>query len=90
MLLLSSMIYAIIYFDASQLAYVFNSERNETLQSFAVMGLKLYFIACPFIGFNIVLSTYLISTKGLFRHRLFLCRGDSLSLFQWHFYSLQF
>lgn len=62
-LLLSSVIYSIIYFNASQLASVFNSEKNEALQTFAVTGLKLYFTACPFIGFNIVLSTYFISTE---------------------------
>lgn len=63
MLLLSGMLYTMIYFGAPQLASVFNSEKNEALQAFAVSGLKLYFLACPFIGFNIVLSTYLISTE---------------------------
>lgn len=63
MLLLSGVIYSIIYFGASQLPSVFNSERNEVLQAFAVTGLKLYFTACPFIGFNIVLSTYFTSTE---------------------------
>lgn len=63
MLFLSGVIYSIIYFGASQLAFVFNSERNEILQAFAVTGLKLYFTACPFIGFNIILSTYFISTE---------------------------
>ena len=62
MLLLSAVIYSVIFFDASLLAAVFNSEGDPTLQSFAVAGLKLYFTACPFIGFNIVLATFFTST----------------------------
>lgn len=62
-LLLSSVIYTVIFFGASQLAFIFNSERNETLQALAVSGLKLYFLACPFIGFNIVTATYFTSTE---------------------------
>lgn len=63
MLIISGVIYSIIYFCSPQLAHIFNSEKNEALQSLAVNGLKLYFIACPFIGFNIILSTYFISTE---------------------------
>ena len=62
-LLLSGVIYLIIYLGASPLAYIFNNGKNELLQTFAVSGLKLYFIAGPFIGLNIVLSTYFISTE---------------------------
>ena len=63
MLLLSSVIYTVIFFGASQLTSIFNSEKNEMLQKFAVTGLKLYFLACPFIGFNIVTATYFTSTE---------------------------
>lgn len=62
-LLLSGIIYTVIFFGASQIAFIFNSGKNEMLQIFAVEGLKLYFLACPFIGFNIVIATYLISTE---------------------------
>ena len=62
-LLLSGVIYMVIFFGASQIALIFNSERNETLQTLAVTGLKLYFLACPFIGFNIVTATYFTSTE---------------------------
>ncbi len=62
-LLLSGLIYSIIYFGAQQLAHIFNGEGNEALQAFAVTGMKLYFTACPFMGFNIVLSTYFASTE---------------------------
>lgn len=63
MLLLSSVTYTIIFFGASQLTFIFNSEKNELLQEFAATGLKLYFLACPFIGFNIVTATYFTSTE---------------------------
>lgn len=56
-------IYLVIFFGASNIASVFNSEHNKTLQEIAETGLRLYFIACPFVGFNIVLSTYFASTE---------------------------
>lgn len=62
-LLLSALIYSVIFFSASPIASVFNSEGNQTLQGIAENGLRLYFTACPFIGFNIVLSTYFASTE---------------------------
>lgn len=62
-LLMSAVIYGIIFFDASHLASIFNSENNETLQNFAVEGMRLYFLACPFIGFNIVMAIYFTSTE---------------------------
>lgn len=66
MLLLSSAVYFTIFFCAPQLAFIFNRERNEALQEFAVTGLKLYFLACPFIGFNIITATYFTSTEQPF------------------------
>lgn len=48
---------------APQIACIFNRERNEMLQTLAVTGLKLYFLACPFIGFNIVPAIYFASTE---------------------------
>lgn len=70
------MIYSIVYFGASSLTVVFNSERNEILADFAIKGLKLYFTACPFVGCNIVLATYLISTeKPLFAQIISMLRG---------------
>ncbi len=62
-LFMSCLIYGIIFFDASWLASVFNSENNQMLQKFAVEGMRLYFLACPFIGFNIVTAIYFTSTE---------------------------
>ena len=76
MLVLSGFIYAVIFFGASGLTAIFNSENSQTLQSLAESGLKLYFAACPFIGFNIVLATYFISTeKPLYAQIISLSRG---------------
>ncbi len=62
-LFLAGVIYTAIFFGASQITCIFNSERNEMLQALAVTGLKLYFLACPFIGFNIVTAVYFTSTE---------------------------
>lgn len=62
-MLLSGIIYAIVYFNASQIASVFNSENNIILQNIAVLGLKIYFIASMFVGFNIILSIYFTSIE---------------------------
>ena len=76
MLILSGIIYATVFFGASGLTSIFNSEKNQALQALAETGLKLYFIACPFIGFNIVMSTYFISTeKPLYAQIISLSRG---------------
>ncbi len=76
MLILSGVIYSAIFFGASVLTNIFNSEKNQTLQALAETGLKLYFIACPFIGFNIVMATYFISTeKPLYAQVISLSRG---------------
>lgn len=57
-LLLSVAVYAVIVVFAPQIAALFNKENDPLLQQIAVEGLKLYFTACPFVGFNLVISTY--------------------------------
>ena len=63
MLILSVIVYMGVFLGAEQITAIFNSERNELLQTIAVEGLKLYFIACPFAGFNIIISIYFTSTE---------------------------
>lgn len=63
MLLVSGLIYFIIFFGASQITSIFNSEQNAVLQNIAVTGLKIYFAACIFAGFNIIMSIYFTSTE---------------------------
>ncbi len=63
MLILSAVIYSVLYFDTAPIVDIFNSDGNEKMRQLAEAGLRLYFTACPFIGFNVVLSTCLISTE---------------------------
>lgn len=62
-LLISVFLYSIIFFYAPELTLIFNSEKDPVLQAFAVPGLRLYFLACPFLGFNLVTATYFTSTE---------------------------
>jgi len=59
---LSIVIYSGLFFGSDTVASIFNSEGNLQLQSMAIDGLRLYFIACPFVGTNLVLSVYLTCT----------------------------
>ena len=45
------------------IGFIFNSEKNVLLQQTAVKGLVIYFTACVFAGFNIILSVYFTSTE---------------------------
>jgi putative MATE family efflux protein len=63
MLIVSGAVYAAMLLGASQIANIFNGEQNALLQSIAVTGLKIYFTACVFAGFNIILSVYFTSTE---------------------------
>lgn len=75
-LILSTSIYLIIYFGSEGIVGVFNSENDKYLKELADVGLKLYFIATPFIGFNIVASTFLTSSmKNISAQVISLLRG---------------
>lgn len=63
-LLVSTLIYALVFFGAPQIVSVFNSEQNPVLQSIATVGLKIYFTACAFAGLNIILSVFFTSTEN--------------------------
>lgn len=62
----SILIYLIIFLYSSSITHLFNSENNLELQNIAVLGLKLYFTAIIFAGFNIIISTFFISTEMAF------------------------
>lgn len=62
-LVISGIVYLCVFFGASQITNIFNSEQNALLQSIAVTGLKYYFTACLFAGFNIIISVYFTSTE---------------------------
>ncbi len=81
MLVFSALIYGAVFFGSSQIAAVFNSERNDLLQEIAVQGLRLYFTACPFVGFNIILSVYFTSSEyAMPAHIISILRGFVLIL----------
>lgn len=63
MLAISVVVYSCVFFGADIIANIFNSENNALLQNIAVTGLKIYFTACVFAGFNIILSVYFTSTE---------------------------
>lgn len=63
MLFISGGIYLCFFGAADPVVRFFNSERNMQLQQIAENGLKLYFTALAFVGFNIVISTYFTSTE---------------------------
>lgn len=75
-LVLSIVLYAVIFTCAAPIASIFNSQQNMQLQSIAQTGLKLYFTAMVFAGFNIVLSILFTSTEKAFpAHAVSLMRG---------------
>lgn len=59
----SIVVYAVIFFLADPIAGIFNSENNRLLQEIAVTGLKLYFTASVFAGFNLIISVYFTSVE---------------------------
>lgn len=73
---LSLIIYLTIYFGRELFASFYNEEGNIILQRYASEGLVLYFLACPFIGINIVTSTFFASTEKIkFSQIISLSRG---------------
>jgi len=59
----SAAIYAVIFFGAGPITAVFNSENNPALAVIAEAGLKIYFMAILFAGFNIILQVYFTSRE---------------------------
>ena len=64
MTMISGLIYAVLFVWAEPIVTVFNDEGNAFLQSMAVDGMRLYFSAVWFIGFNVVLSMYFTATEN--------------------------
>lgn len=76
MLIISGIVVAGVCLGAYPIAAIFNSEQNELLQTIAMQGLRLYFFACPFVGFNVIISVYFTSTEyARPAHVLSLMRG---------------
>lgn len=76
MLLIAAGIYGGIFFGAGGVVSLFNSEHNIQLQQIATEGLKLYFTATGFAGFNIIIAMYFASTeRAIPAHVVSLLRG---------------
>lgn len=63
MLVLSAVIYAGVFTAAGPISDIFNSGNNAELKAIAIQGLRIYFIAMPFIGANVVLSMFFTSSE---------------------------
>jgi Na+-driven multidrug efflux pump len=57
-ILMSAIMYAILFLWTDPIAAVFNSENSAQLQTIAVEGVQLYFTALPFMGFNIIMAIF--------------------------------
>ena len=76
MLVLSCAVYLLVFFFANPITSIFNSEHNLQLQEIAPFGLKLYFTAVGFVGFNIIISVFFTSSeKPIPAHFISLLRG---------------
>lgn len=76
MIVLSIIIYLFVFLNSALITSLFNSENNILLNNIANKGLKIYFIVCPFIGFNIIISIFFSSIgKPLFAHIISFLRG---------------
>lgn len=76
MFAISCIVYFVIFFFTDPISRIFNSENNLQLQEIATIGLKLYFIAALFVGFNVIISMFFTSTeKAIPAHIISLLRG---------------
>lgn len=75
-LILSSLIYLIIFYQAEPIVKIFNSKDNLQLQIIAVEGLKIYFTAIFAASINIIIATYFTAIqKPIPAHLISLLRG---------------
>lgn len=73
---LSAAVYMTAALLSEPIAGIFNSEKDDALQSIAEYGLKLYFIGAIFVGYNIITAVYFTSMeKGLPAQMISTARG---------------
>lgn len=74
--IVSCVLYVIVFFFADPITSIFNNEHNLQLQQIAFVGLKIYFTAVLFVGFNIIISVFFTSTEhAIPAHIISLLRG---------------
>ena len=59
----AAVMYFVLFVKADAVSLIFNRDNNMELQKMAVSGIKIYFSAIPFVGFNIVLASYFASIE---------------------------
>ena len=75
-LVLSTIIYTLIFFGSGSITSMFNNENNSILQEIGEKGLREYFIALPFVGINMLISVYFAAiSKPLKGQIISACRG---------------
>lgn len=75
-MVLSLVIYLVTFFNAEFMVSIFNGEGNQTLTNMGVHGLRLYFLAFFFMGFNIITTVYFSSVdKPLKSFMISILRG---------------
>ncbi len=63
MVLISIVIYALIFCFAAPITALFNSENDPNLQEIAVYGLRIYFTSMIAAGYNVIVSVFFTSTE---------------------------
>lgn len=61
--LFSALVYVLIYFYAEPIADIFNREKQPSLTEMAADGMRIYFIAIPFVGYNVTASAFFSSSE---------------------------
>ena len=73
---IAAAVYLIIFFSAEPIAELSNSENDANLTDIAVEGMKIYFVAVFFTGFNIITCMYFTATENVLpAHVVSLLRG---------------
>lgn len=61
-IILALIIYIVVFVFAQPIVNVFNKEQNQKLLEIAVRGLRIYFTAFFFLGFNVITAIFFSST----------------------------
>lgn len=76
---ISVVLYVAIFFGADGIAGIFNDGHDQTMQSLATLGLRLYFISALFSSINLLISSFLAaSDKPMPAHAISLLRGYAI------------
>ena len=63
-IVISIVVYAVVFFNAYAIATIFNNEDNTALPSLAATGLRIYFIGLIFAGVNVVTAAFFSASNS--------------------------